>query len=109
MEWYVLIHDFNKDKIETWNIFNNWKFKEDVYKLLDNFITFDKFLKDLEKEIKYYFWSKVEYEIEIAGIFSKNDKTEKGDVSMQLIPNIKPLALYIIEQYNKEKELTETI
>lgn len=104
MEWYVLRHNFNKDKIETWNIFNHWKFKEDVYEMLDNFITFDNFIEDLERIIKYYFWSKVEYEIEVAGMFSKNEKTEKWDVSMQLIPNIRPLALYIIEQYNMEKK-----
>lgn len=34
LEWYVYYENFNAKKIVKWNIFNHYKFKEEVEKLL---------------------------------------------------------------------------
>ena len=103
MEWYVLNYDFNKKKIETFNIFRNTRFSEAVQKLLENYITFDDFVEKLKNEIKYSFWSKREYEISVGDAFCGEEELEKWDISMQVLPNIKILAKYIINFYNEEE------
>lgn len=102
MEWYTLNYDFNAKKIYNYNIFNNAKFIRGVDELLSNFITFDDFLEKLEREVKYCFWSKREYEISVGDAFEEDiNKYTKIDVAYQILPNIKALAKYIIEFHNE--------
>ena len=63
LEWNVFYHDFNKQKITTFNIFNHWKFNEDVQKSLKKFKDKDEFAEELRRDLFYYFGSKCEYEI----------------------------------------------
>ena len=63
LEWNVFYHDVNKNKITTTNIFNHWKFNEDVQKSLKKFKDKDKFAEQLRRDLMYYFWSKCEYEV----------------------------------------------
>ena len=103
MEWYVLNYDWNAEKICSFNIFNNRGFSQYVDKLLDTFITMDKFVEDLKHELQYYFWSKREYEISVGDAFDTNfDNYEKIDVYQQVLPNIKALAKYIIDKHNEQ-------
>ena len=62
LEWNVFRYDINKDKIVTFNIFNHWKFDEDVQKSLKKFKNKDEFAEQLRRDLQYYFWSKCEYE-----------------------------------------------
>jgi predicted RNA-binding Zn-ribbon protein involved in translation (DUF1610 family) len=101
MEWYVLNYDFNKRKVELFNIFKNIKFVEGINNLFDQFITFEDFKEKLIQEIKYCFWSKREYEISVGDLWCKENEMEKWDVSIQLIPNIDALARYIIDCRNR--------
>lgn len=101
MEWYVLNHDFNSDKIVSFNIFRNVTFKQEVDKLLEEFVTFDDFKEKLDGALKYSFLSKAEYEIMCSGLFDRN-KAYKIDVYTQVKPNLDTLARYIIETYNKK-------
>ena len=39
MEWDVLLHDFNKDKIISYNIFNNSKLNKELKELKENYIS----------------------------------------------------------------------
>lgn len=103
MEWYVLNYNFNKKKVETFNIFRSVRFTKGVQELLDNFITFDDFVEKLKNEVKYSFWSKREYEISVGDAFCREEELEKLDISMQVLPNIKILAKYIIDFYNEEE------
>ena len=100
MEWYVLNYDVNRRKIYNFNIFNHWKFCEDVDRLLAEFNTdrdFNKFCKGLDSELKYYFMYRREYEISVGDAFEENlDRYEKYDVYSQLYPNLTALAYYII-------------
>ena len=48
MEWYVLNYDFNKRKVEIFNIFRSITFTKGVQELLDNYVTFDDFVEKLK-------------------------------------------------------------
>ncbi len=63
LEWNVFRHDVNKKEIVTFNIFNHWKFEEDVQKSLKKFKDKDEFAEQLRRDLMYYFWSKCEYEV----------------------------------------------
>ena len=63
LEWNVFCHNVNKNKIEIFNIFNHWKFSEDVQKSLKKFKDKDEFAEQLRRYLFYYFCSKCEYEI----------------------------------------------
>lgn len=101
MEWYVLWHEFNSDKIESFNIFDSTSFKQEVDKLLEEFITFDDFKEKLDGALKYSFLSKAEYEIMCSGLFDRN-KAYRIDVYTQVKPNLDILARYIIEEYDRK-------
>lgn len=101
MEWYVLLHDFNKNKVISYNIFNNSKLNEELKELKENFISKKIFMSELDKTLRWCFWSKSEYEIMVGDLFEKDlDKYEKIDVYQQLKPNLNALADYIINQWN---------
>ena len=63
LKWNVFYHDINREKITTLNIFNHWKFAEDVQKSLKKFKDKDEFAEQLRRDLMYYFWSKCEYEV----------------------------------------------
>jgi hypothetical protein len=65
LEYYVYYWDVNSDCLEKFNIFSHGRFAEDVEKLLkDKTIkTREEFKKRLERDIRYYFQSKCEWEI----------------------------------------------
>lgn len=65
LEWNVFRHDVNNKKIVTFNIFDHWKFNEDVQKSLKKFKDKDEFAEHLRRDLMYYFWSKYEHEVVI--------------------------------------------
>ena len=65
LKWNVFRYDINKNKITTFNIFDHWKFNEDVQKSLKKFKDEDEFAEHLRRDLMYYFWSKYEYEVVI--------------------------------------------
>lgn len=104
MEWYVLLHDFNKDKVISYNIFNNSKLDKELKELKENFISKENFVSELDRILRWCFWSKSEYEIVVGDLFEKDlDKYEKIDVYQQLKPNLNTLADYIIYQWTFNK------
>lgn len=101
MKWYVLNHDFNDDKIVSFNIFNSVSFSQEIDKLLEEFITFDDFKEKLDSALKHSFWSKSEYEIMCSGLFDRN-KAYKISVYDQMKDNVDVLAECIIREHNKK-------
>lgn len=65
LKWNVYYHSMNGDKITTFNIFDHWKFNEDVQKSLKKFKDKNEFAEHLRRDLMYYFWSKCEYEVVI--------------------------------------------
>ena len=63
LEWFVYRYNVNKNEIEQFNIFNHWKFCEDLEKARKKYKTREEFEEKLKSELKYYFWSRAEYEL----------------------------------------------
>lgn len=99
--WYVLLHDFNNDKIIRWNIFESSKFSEAVVELLREYKSLENFIASLDSIAMWCFWGQVEYEIFVKGVICKNNNVNKISVYEQLELNIGILAKYIIDQWNK--------
>lgn len=79
LEWIVYRYDFNKREIVEFNIFNHYRFKEDVNKDLKKCKTREEFAKKLKSNLMYYFWSKYEYEIVISSfpIYIKKEELNR--------------------------------
>ena len=63
LEWNVFRYDINNRAIVAFNIFNHWKFREDVEKALKKFKDKDEFAERLRRDLQYYFWSRSEHEL----------------------------------------------
>lgn len=88
MEWYVYRYDFNSREIKRFNIFDHWKFREDVEKDLHKCKVKADFAELLRKNLFYYYCSKCEYEILISPWIGDKDKcTIKVDVYDQVMLN----------------------
>lgn len=88
LKWNVFYHDINKQKITTFNIFNHWKFSEDVQKSLEKFKDKGEFAEELRRDLFYYFRSKCEYEVIIkpwAG--GRGNEDIKVDIYTQVMNN----------------------
>ena len=88
LRWYVYYHDWNDNKIKTFNIFNHGGFNEDVEKYLKKYKDKDEFAERLKSSLMYYFWSKCEWEVVITPWISrKNTEDIKIDVYDQVMNN----------------------
>ena len=103
LEWYVLVHDFNTDEIEKFNIFRSINFTKWLNVALKEYETYEKFREDLRGALFYAFCSKAEYEIICRGLSAKFNKEFKIDVYEQVLPNLDILAKYILTEINKKK------
>ena len=95
--WNVLLHDFNSDKIITYNAFGD-EFKENLYKeyrkkKINNKLELKEYIKS---KMMYHYWSRSEYEIAIGGLHSKYPENfEKIDAYHQLEMNLDHIVDYI--------------
>lgn len=102
LEWNVIQYDINDKKLVKFNIFNHYRFYEDVKKLLKQYKNKNEFAEELKKDLMYYFWCKAEYEILISGLFSKDpNETEKIDIYDQIILNYDRFVNYILDNKNE--------
>ena len=121
LEYYVLNHDFNTQKVFSFNVFDNWKVRDDVIKITKKYLKEkDKFAYTsyLPKEKTIYGWdayikslliafreewSRVEYEISVGAPFENDcSKLVKTDCYSQIEPNIEMIAREIIYQVTKK-------
>lgn len=63
MEWIVYNFNINKQKIETYNIFEHGSFLRYIKKAIKKYKDKDEFTEKLRSELMYYFWSKAEHEL----------------------------------------------
>mgnify|MGYP000481387179 CR=1 FL=1 len=95
--WNVLLHDFNSDKIITYNVFSD-EFKENLYKeyrkkKINNKLELKEYIKS---KMMYHYWSRSEYEIAVGGLHSKYPENfEKIDAYHQLEMNLDHIVDYI--------------
>ena len=118
-EYYVLNDDFNKHRIEPFNIFRNYlvndqtakavrkylrapsKFKYERYWSHEVLYGFDAFVAELDSIIMCEEWSRCEYEIMVNGLFSDDDCVQKIDCYQQCKPNMAMIAREVIYQYKQ--------
>ena len=88
LKWNVFYHSVNKQEIVTLNVFNHWRFSEDVENNLKKIKDKDEFAEKLRHDLMYYFWSKSEYEIIISPwCGERNTKDIKVDIYTQVMNN----------------------
>ena len=118
-EYYVLNDNFNRHKIEHFNVFQNHtvnsrtnqavrkylrspkNFKFQKWSDEESLYGFDAFVKTIDSIIMCEEWARCEYEIMVNGLFSDDDKAEKWDCYKQCKPNMEMIAREVIWQYKK--------
>lgn len=63
MKWNVYYYNVNKNKIEIFNIFDHYSFKNEIDKLLNECQTIEDFKIKAKSPLRYYYWSKCEWEV----------------------------------------------
>lgn len=97
LKWYVLRDDFNAREVKHYNALGGWE--DDIRKARKKFKTKEDLKAWLRREFMYYYWSKAECEIQVAGLFAKEEKEfKKIDIWYQLEPNLDIIADYIIHE-----------
>ena len=105
MEWYVYTEDFNRHCIEKHNVFDHYRFKEDIKKIYKKHKNdFDSFSEEVRKSLMYFYWSKCEWEIVLTSFFPReNFREEKIDVYEQVMLNWDNFIKYVWEMAHARK------
>ena len=74
--WNVFRENINSRQIEIHNVFDHYSFRESLKKLFKAKLTKEEFAEQLRREISYYYWTKVEWEITIASYPTYIDRAE---------------------------------
>lgn len=102
MKWNVFYHNVNTQKIEIFNIFDHYTFNEYTHKHLKECATKEKFAEKLKSELRYYFWSKSQWEIIISPwVGGRDTKDIKVDVYTQVMNNFDIFVDYVWYSYKK--------
>ena len=105
MQWNVFFHNYNKNEIEQYNIFNHYSFRYEVKQLIKKYKDKDTFTEKLRKELAYYFLSKCEWEVIVSPWIGKKESCEaKIDVYNQVMLNWDIFADYV---WNNKEELLD--
>jgi hypothetical protein len=95
MVWNVFYHNTNSKKIEFFNIFNHWRFREAVEKALKKSKSREELEQKVRSELFYFFNSKFEWETLITSFPEDVNKTIKVDVYWQVINNFDRFIDYV--------------
>lgn len=117
LKYYTLNYNRNSNKIEHFNIFDNFYVNDITIKEIKKYIRsskkykyesfngivlwgFDAFCEKLKSIIQSEEWCRYEYEISVGKCFEENvSNLEKWDCYMQCLPNIEMIARDVIFQY----------
>ena len=96
LEGFAYEHDFNRNVIRPFNVFDHGSFLEDCKKnAKKNAKDYEAFCERLRRDLMYWFWSKCEWEIIISPWVSKVvDCSIKVDVYDQVMMNWKQFCDY---------------
>lgn len=112
--WNVCCADINTGEIRTFNIFDHSRFwdgcKSAYQKSGDKAV----FAKKIRDELRYWFWSKFEWEIEVGCLF--RDIKRKVDVAAQVEMNFDRFVDYLwewythtVRYYSEEKGISDAL
>lgn len=85
--WNVYICNMSSGKIEIYNIFNHGTFNVYYRKALETSATKEEFAEQIKNELRYYFWGKCEWEVEIVDWMGYQKSGLKTDVYKQVMLN----------------------
>lgn len=85
LEWNVYRQDLNSSEIKKFNIFDHWKFNEDVARALKRDLNRNDFIRHLRSELFYFFCSKCEYEVLIS---TWTGNKEKGAIKIDIFDQV---------------------
>lgn len=100
MEYNVIFEDWNKQEITTYNIFNHYKFREEVIAALKNFSSKEIFEEEIRKSLFYYFCSKCEWEVVVSSFPENCGISKKIDVYWQVRNNWEIFINYLLSFKN---------
>ena len=107
--WNVFYHNSNAKKIEFFNIFDHWRFREGVEKALKKSKTREELEGAVKSELMRCFWSKYEWEVLITTFPANENATIKVDVYWQVINNFDRFIDYLAKhkRFRKAAENAE--
>lgn len=119
MEWWVFYEDFNRRKIEKWNVFDNYSFRKNVARAVRRRVrtedgkrralTKEEFLKEVAGWLMYCYWGKCEWEIIISSWPPSSNPEycveKKVDVYEQVMLNWDKFSEYVWEHRGKVRRL----
>ena len=123
-EFYVLNYNFNRRKVEMFNIFNNILVQEHTEKAVRKYLRspknfvyksfhkdvepiygFDALVNEIDSIIRWQEWGRREYDVSVGDAFETDcEKLEKWDCYGQAAPNMKMIAHEVIRQYKEQKK-----
>lgn len=95
LEFYALVWDSNKKEVTPINIFQNIRIQQDLKRICSKKLSKEEFKEEFKSALKSTYWSRVEYELNVSEVFSKDEKYQKIDVWTQLEPNLRSIVNYI--------------
>lgn len=94
--WYAYIENPNRRSIEEYNIFEHGGFRQDCEKYLKECNDIQSFSEKVKGSLRYYFWSRCEYEIVLTGWpCPEYTKDRKIDIYQQVMLNYTPFINFI--------------
>lgn len=99
LKWYVMIHDFNVDKIVKYNILEYDYLIDSLKKAIKKkeITKYDELKEFVKRILMAQFWSRTEYEILVSGLHTRVEP-QKIDVWYQIEMNLDNLLWYLIEK-----------
>lgn len=101
LEWYVMLHDFNNDKIIKYNVLDDSYIIDSIKKAVKKkeITTYDDLKEFTKRKLMAQYWSRTEYEILVSGMFTKSEP-KKIDAWYQIEMNLDRLIEYLIKELN---------
>ena len=106
LKWYVMLHDFNKDKIVKYNVLEYDYLIDSLKKAVKKkeITKYDEMKEFVKTKLMAQFWSRTEYEILVSGLH-KRVEPEKIDVWYQLEMNLDNLCEYLNDKLKLNIEI----
>jgi hypothetical protein len=97
--WNVMCWDFNREKIEIYNILSN-QFLQELHKEIvkkKTITNYNELKERMRRRFLHDYWSKSECEILVGGLFSKSfSQFQKIDMYYQIMLNLDRIVEYVI-------------
>ena len=108
MKWNIFYYNINARKIETFNIFNHGRFREDVIRNLTIIENKEEFAQTLKSNLMYYFWAKAEWELLFSPWVGGDQEKDsvKIDVYEQVMNNWEIFLNYVWENKDVQQKIS---